>query len=313
MKTPLVSVVIPTFNASRTLAETLASVRAQTFGAYEVLLVDDASTDDTVSVAKSESSHLSNCRIIASPENHGASAARNRGVEAAQGSYIAFLDADDLWQPEKLSRQVDILKQNPEVGAVHCGADLMDVHGRPMPVPARARKQQLNGKVFEEFFMTDISLILTSTVLIRRECFRTVGMFDESGDVVDDHDFFLRLAWEYPIWYLEDPLVRYRVIKGSLSRQNSIRRIRQHEQTLRKCIAVHPEFFAERPSLVAQRWRQFHRWAGMMLFYAGEYRESRRHLRKTLSAGPLAWKYYAATFIPSRLLTHARSKRRLPS
>lgn len=309
---PAVSIVIPTFNAAQTIRETLASVRSQTFPDYEVIVVDDASTDDTVNLVRSEftlarrSSEREGGKqslpavargakagVIVLPENQGASAARNRGIREARGKYVAFLDADDVWLPEKLSRQFDVLEQHPEFGAVHCGTLRMDRTGAPLPGGVSQRKQRINGDVFMEFFEANLAVILTSTVLIPTTCFNSIGIFDGSGEVVDDHDFFLRLAAQYPIWYLDEPLVRYRVVPGSLGRVRAVQRLEQHRRTIERAITSFPTRFADLPARhLKRRWRAFYRWGGMMLYYRREYRTARRYLRKALLFSPRTLAFY---------------------
>lgn len=298
MALPLISVVIPSFNAEATIRQALASVRSQTYANYEVIIVDDASTDNTVTIAESESSKLSNHRIIVLPENLGACAARNRGIQLAKGSYIAFLDADDLWLPEKLAKQSAVLEANPEFGAVHCSTTRMDETGTELPDETSEPKQSFNGNVFVQFFEANISVILTSTVLVRKSCFEAMAAFDGSGAVVDDHDFFLRLAARYPIWFIDEALVRYRVIPRSLSRLRAVERIEQHRATIERAITSCPSVFADKKaSYLKRRWRSFHAWAGMMLYYQRECRAARLHLQKAFLSSALILPYYLLSYL----------------
>ena len=293
-----VSVVIPAFNASRYLAGTVKSVLDQTCPPREVIVVDDGSTDDTAAITTG----FGDAITLVRQDNAGACVARNRGIAMATGRYVAFLDADDIWVPEKLERQTAILDADPALGAVHCDASRLDATDTPLMEPPRARKQRADGDVFFEFFEASISVILTSTVMIRRSCFDNMGIFDDGGDVVDDHDFFLRLAAQYPIAYIHEPLLHYRVLPGSLSRLRTAERVEQHAETLRRAIAAYSERFTNMPPrYLKQRWKSFHRWAGMMLYYQGEYATARVHLRKVLFASPRV--------LPHYLLSYLRGKR----
>ena len=113
---PLVSIITPVYNAAPWLRETLASVRAQTLTDWEQILVDDGSSDNSVAIAEAAAKQDARFRLIRTPQNMGPSSARNLAIEAARGRFIAFLDADDYWEPHKLSRQLDLLERHPEVG-----------------------------------------------------------------------------------------------------------------------------------------------------------------------------------------------------
>ena len=289
---PLVSVVIPTFNAAGFLPEAIASVLAQDFSDYEIVVVDDGSTDDTPQILARYGSQVRAVR----QRNAGASVARNCGARAARGRYLAFLDSDDRWMPGKLTRQAAIAARN-EFPIVHTDASKIDPQGRIIATSSNPERQKQNGNVFEEFFMHDISAVLTSTALIRRACFDEVGGFDETGEVVDDHDFFLRASWNHPVCFIKEPLVQYRILPRSLSRIDAVRRVEQHRATVEKAIKEHPEFFESRPQLVHKRWRRFNAWAGMMLYYNGARTEARRYLVKTLPSNPRVLPYLLLSLV----------------
>jgi len=294
MTLPLVSVVIPAYNSVSYIGGAIQSVLDQSYSNIEILVIDDGSIDNTRDVVAPFGERVRYMH----QENRGASAARNRGIREARGSYVAFLDADDLWHPAKLSRQVDVLEQHPDFGAVHCGTSRMDETGGPLPDGSSRRKQRVNGNVFMEFFEANLSVILTSTVLVRRSCFDSIGMFDGSGEVVDDHDFFLRLVARYSVWYIEEALVRYRVILGSLSRVRAVQRLEQHRRTIERAITSHPAYFANKPPrYLKQRWRSFYRWGGLMLYYRREYRAARRYLQKAFLLSPRILPRYLITFL----------------
>src|SRR5436309_7380613 len=123
---PKVSVIIPVFNGERYIRQTIESVLAQTYRDFELLVIDDGSTDGTAEAVKEYEKDL---RYV-HQGNGGASKARNQGIRFSQGKYIAFLDADDLWEPEKLTIQVEFLERNPKIGLVHCNCDGIDEEGR---------------------------------------------------------------------------------------------------------------------------------------------------------------------------------------
>lgn len=211
-----VSVIIPTYNRAELLAQALESVSAQTFQDYEIIVVDDGSEDETRQAIEETGIAVKYVRI----EHSGlAAVARNKGIEIAQGQYIAFLDSDDQWLPEKLARQVQVLENNPNAGLV-CSNTFVSDEGH---VNAEKRKplldigQGVSGRVFDALLKNNF--IATSTVVIRREILETVGRFDESTNLhySEDYDLWLRVAEQTEIAYLDEPLVIYARHVASLS------------------------------------------------------------------------------------------------
>ncbi len=217
-----VSVVVPTYNTIAYLPDAIDSILRQTFEDFEILLVNDGSTDVTDQWAKK----LVDPRIrYIHQENQGLSAARNTGINLAQGRYIALLDADDLWESTKLEKQVAYLEENPEVGMVHSWVSFMDGEGRST---GRIWKTYAEGMALPRLLHRNDVAVLS--VLVRRECFTSVGAFDPSLRSLEDWDMWLRLTVYYPIAVIKEPLARYRQLPGSMSRncevmENSFKRV----------------------------------------------------------------------------------------
>ena len=199
------SVVIPTYNRRRLLAEAVESVMAQTFDDFEIVIVDDASTDDTASYVEDLVAAESCIRAVNNDSNRGVSYSRNRGIELARGPVMCFLDSDDLWKPEKLNRQYDFLEANPNIQVVHTH-EIWLRNGKLLNQKAKHRKQ--GGYFFERSL--EACLISPSSVAIRAPVFDEVGAFDEDLQVCEDYDLWLRLNLRYEIGYLPDPLVTKR-------------------------------------------------------------------------------------------------------
>lgn len=207
LKLPLVSVVVPAFNASCFIDDCLDSVYAQT-GSFnlDVIVVDDGSTDNTVSRVRSGGRAL---RCVKQP-NRGPAAARNAALRLAQGDYIAFLDSDDLWPEGKLERQVKLLESNPDVGLVFGDCRQFDAHG----YFADTLFQSSNCDVDfwgDQLYVVNAyaklmggNFITTGAVLMRRVCMDAVGVFDEGLRLVEDFEYWLRIALEYPLAHLDD-------------------------------------------------------------------------------------------------------------
>jgi glycosyltransferase involved in cell wall biosynthesis len=201
---PLVSVVIAAYNASRWIAETLESVLAQNFTDFEIILVDDGSTDDTAQVVAGYGERV--CCIHRS--NGGGSSARNVGIRAARGEYIAFVDADDLWAKEKLRLQVDLLKRTG-LAWVYCDAIAFDdKSGRRLYRFGKAN-HQYDGDILKSLFHA--CFIPSPTPVIRKSIFENIGYFSEDLNIGEDWDMWLKIAAYHPIGLVSVPLAYYRV------------------------------------------------------------------------------------------------------
>src|SRR5918995_143489 len=198
---PLVSVVIPTYNRWPMIAEAVQSVLAQTFNAFELIVVDDGSTDSTARLLTSCDSRL---KVFSQPQT-GVAAARNAGVAMSQGKYISFLDSDDLWAPAKLATQTDFMEGNSEVHI--CQTEEIWIRGG-MRVNPRSRHRKPTGDIFQRSL--ELCLISPSAVMMTKELFYLAGGFDESFPVCEDYDLWLRIAVGHPVYLIDSPLVTKR-------------------------------------------------------------------------------------------------------
>jgi len=207
MKT--VSIVIPAYNASQWIAETLESVLAQSFSDFEVIVVDDGSTDNTANVV----SRFKRVQYIHKP-NGGEGSARNVGIQAAQGEYIAFVDSDDLWFPDKLRLQLEFLKQT-RMGWVYCDGYVFDGSSGKDLHKFSDVTQLHSGDILRPLFFRDF--IPSPTPVIHRSVLEDVGYFNESRliQMREDWELWLRIAARHPIGFVNRPLVRYRKHAGS--------------------------------------------------------------------------------------------------
>jgi glycosyltransferase involved in cell wall biosynthesis len=201
---PKVSVIIPTYNAMTYLSETVESVLRQTYPDFELLIIDDGSSDQTVQWI----SQLVDSRVRLIPQtNQGVAVARNTGIAKAQGEYVAFLDHDDLWEPTKLEKQVRYLEDNPAVGLVHTWMVLVDQCGKST---GRVISSNAEGDVWKQ--LLERNTIASSSVMVRRCCFETVGVFSPSRDLytVEDWEMWVRIASRYPFAVIKKPLLSWR-------------------------------------------------------------------------------------------------------
>lgn len=222
-----VSVVIPTYNRAYLIPRAIQSVLNQTCEDFEIIVVDDGSTDNTNEVV--ESINDERIRYIRHERNKGAAAARNTGIMAAKGKYIAFLDTDDEWLPEKLEKQMAAFRNaSSQIGVVY--TSLVRIEGdRTYIPPPRARKKE--GNIYCN--LLGECFVLTSTTVVNRECFTKVGMFDERFSVAEDWDLFIRIAKYYHFKYVDEPLVIYCARSDSLT-NNPDYEVKGYEMFLEK-------------------------------------------------------------------------------
>lgn len=209
---PAVSVIIPAYNAADFIGQAIASVLGQTFADFELIVVDDGSTDGMGAVvAQFQDERLG----YVYQRNRERSAARNTGIRLARGEFIAFLDADDRWLPQKLARQVARLRANPQVGLVYVGG-FVEEDGRVFfEQKCRFRGDVLGPLLTEDNIVTGSA----SSAIVRRECFAKVGLFDEQSSVCEDWEMWIRIARHYPFDFVPEPLVRLRVHGGNTQKQ----------------------------------------------------------------------------------------------
>jgi glycosyltransferase involved in cell wall biosynthesis len=197
-KQPLVSVIIPTFNRGWILEKAVDSVLAQDFENYELIVVDDGSTDNTKEILDRYGSSI----VLLEQSNQGVSAARNRGIAASNGNYIAFLDSDDLWLPQKLSRQLAFFDTHIEA-RINQTEETWIRNG--LRVNPKRRHQKLSGMIFEQSLA--LCLVSPSAVMIEKSLFDIVGKFDESLPACEDYDLWLRISCRFPVYLLDTPLI----------------------------------------------------------------------------------------------------------
>jgi glycosyltransferase involved in cell wall biosynthesis len=207
---PLVSVIMPVFNGALTIADALASVRAQQDCSFEVIVCDDGSTDTTLSVLQS----LDNTGLkVISQTNRGPSAARNHALQHATGDYIACLDADDLWLPGKLHAQAQALNASPEAAVAYGWTDIVDARNN---FAHRDQRATYSGDVYSQLLSANF-IISGSNSMMRRAALLDAGAYDESLRAVEDWELHVRLAAQHPFVHVPQIVVHYRKSLDSLS------------------------------------------------------------------------------------------------
>jgi len=197
-----ISVVIPVYNAENTIYTTLNSIKSQTGGHFEIIVVNDGSTDNSlVEVYAFRKAHPQLCMIIIDKMHEGVSATRNTGLRVATGDYIAFLDADDEWHPEKTTKQLAVLKEVAD-------ADFVGCLYKPHPVRSSSKSfphiTEVTSRdlLFKNFFQT-------STVIMKRKVFSAVGYFEKTISYGEERNYFLRASKIFPCLLMNENLINY--------------------------------------------------------------------------------------------------------
>lgn len=217
---PLVSVIIPCFNAENTIARAIASVRAQDYPSVEIITVDDCSADNTVKIL-AEQQGAGEFRYVKLDRNSGAAAARNEGLRLARGEYIAFLDADDEWLPSKLSKQMALITARPAMSFVACGAGFIEINSRELR-PLYGPLAPADGPEAWRVLLA-YNFVATPAVVARRSLIDRVGGFNTSLVIGEDQDLWIRLALEGEVGYVPETLLVVHEQRTGLSRRNTLR------------------------------------------------------------------------------------------
>ena len=199
----MVDVVIPSYNRKRFLKRAIQSVQNQTFKDWKLWVVDDGSTDSSFDeLVGAFSSSGFPIKFLALESNQGVSFARNRGIERGQAEWVAFLDSDDEWLPDKLERQIRFARANPEFPLIHCN-EIWLKNGKPFPQKKKHKKQ--GGRIFIP--STQLCCISPSAVLLRRSLLEELGFFREDFPVCEDYEMWLRVTSRYSVGFVEEALV----------------------------------------------------------------------------------------------------------
>jgi glycosyltransferase involved in cell wall biosynthesis len=284
---PLVSVIIPTFNRGYIITDAIESVFSQTYKNYEIIVVDDGSSDNTREILEPHMDRI----LYFYQENGGQSSARNLGIKNSRGKYIAFLDADDLWMPEKLKTQIEVLEKNPNIGMIYSRyIQHNTVDGLQTNLPID--KYTYSGYVFHKFFTHCPSWI--GTIIVNKKCFSRVGYFNESQRISPDKDLWFRIARKFEVLFIDRVLAIQRIQADSITTQKDIiehfliqlKRIETHYQSLKVWEKL----------LIANRYRknraQLLRRIGREYMKRSDYRKATKSSYNSILKNPFNYRAY---------------------
>lgn len=302
---PTISIIIPTYNCESYIAETIDSVLDQTFSDFELIVIDDGSTDRTRQIA---SSYGANVRLI-TQANAGVCKARNRGIREAAGRYLCLMDHDDYWFRDKLARQMDTMERHPEAGLVYSSFSwwFPDANGAFPPAEAYIENpcpegidEDFSGWIYHLLLLD--CWVLTSSALIRAEVFKRCGTFDESLPYSEDWDLWLRIAREYPFIKLKKSLTLYRqhAYQGNLVTRDIDYRTDLLTRAVEKWGLCSPDGGCITKQEFRRTISRYHRDFGIRHLLSGNLRIANRSFIKSWLTSPVSLKSLA--YIPAGLL-----------
>lgn len=275
----LVSVIIPTYNRAHLIKRSIKSVLDQTYQNFEVIVVDDGSTDSTKEIV--ESFNESRIKYIKHKQNKGTAAARNTGIKYSKSDFIAFQDSDDEWLPEKLEKEMKAFENSTvNVGVIYSGIwYLKDNEKRYVPYSQITKKEgNIHNELLTGNFVSGLSVI-------RKTCFEKVGLFNENLPSLEDWELYIRISKYFCFKFIDEPLAIAYCSSDSAS-TNYSNLTKSSELIIKK----HFEYFNKSKEILATNYANI----GLYAFLDGEKKKSRKYLRNAIIANPLKLRYLAA-------------------
>ncbi len=293
MRDAFVAVVIPAYNAEETVGAAVQSVLAQGWPGVEVVVVDDGSTDGTAAVAEACGGRVRVLRL----SNGGPARARNAGMRATEGEFVAFLDADDVWLPGKLEAQMPEFA-DAEVGLVFCDFSLQRAEGNSLPSYMAERPLAGGGWILERYLQS--RFLFPSTIVARRAAVEQAGMFHEGLRGAEDLELFARMAAHWKVGYRSEVLVARVEGPGNLSADRALM-IGGMVKAFRSIARREPGLSARERTLLREQLGQHLWWSGCLALQRGERARGRRELWESIRTTPVQTLRSAARLVGSRL------------
>ena len=302
----MISVIIPTYNSDKYICEAIDSVLCQTCSDYEIIVIDDGSTDDTKTIIGNRYPTVRYYFV----ENRGVASARNLGISLAQGELIAFLDADDRWLPEKLDKQSVLFHNDNKLGMVFTENYFFDEHGI-IEKKVNKRERLMHGDIVRNIFLN--SYVATPTVMVRKNVFDTVGLFEEGLTVAEDDNMWMRIGMRFGVELLEEPMVLCRITEGSLSRKSHsiFLGVKTHIEIIKK---KYPDIYNHlEKSTIRRKYSDLFFSEGYHYFSQNKYKEARGKFIKSYFYCPIKFKfllYIISTYLPLHTIKKIRDIKR---
>lgn len=297
---PLVSAVIPTYNHGALVSEAVASALVQSWPQLEVIVVDDGSTDDTPARLARFGSRIAVIR----QEHRGPAVARNAGIRAARGEWIAFLDSDDVWMPEKVARCVAALEGTRDAGVAYTAVRIHELDtGRKYPLP----QYTMSGNLALALFL-ECKGVNTSTLVVRRAALDKVGLFDEAFFRAQDWDLMVRLAEQYDYVHVPEILTERRLHAASLSVTHHDLYKKYNLLVIQKALARRPDLYSD---LASDSLSRAHFRFGMAHYADYKMADARGEFRRSLRYrwNWKAFNYLVRSHLPKALVRKLRALR----
>ena len=286
---PLFSVIIPTYNRTAKLVRAVESVLQQTCQDFDLWVIDDGSTDATQEALEPFSGRLNYCYQA----NQGTCVARNTGIQNSNGRYIAFLDSDDHWLPDKLAVIEEAIQAHPEVGVFYSSVTNVDEDGR---ILWEVHAREVHGSAYIEMLKADFMVL--SSVVVKRECLKETGLFDAALKMSEDWDLLIRLARQYPILAVPETLVIFEYGSPDKKTRNIQRWIAGHDAILEKAFQADPALTPDQKRKILSSVAYV---KGRICIEARADADARSWFRKSLCLNILHWKsavYLLVLYLP---------------
>lgn len=302
----MISVIIPTYNCDKYICEALDSVLHQTYLDYEIIVIDDGSTDTTRPIIDNRYHTVRYYHV----ENNGVAAARNLGILMAQGELIAFLDADDKWLPEKLEKQAAMFEADETVGMIFTENSFFNENGITTN-KVNKRERLMRGDIVRNIFLN--SYVATPTVMVRKSVFDAVGMFEEGLVVAEDDNMWMRIGMRYGVKLLDESMVLCRITEGSLSRKshNIYMGVKASIEIIKN---KHPDLYSRLgTSTIRRKYSDLFFSEGYNYFSQGMQKEARSNFIKSYINYPFKFKtllYIISTYFPQWIIVKIKDTKR---
>ena len=282
---PKISVIIPTYNRANLLPRAIKSVLNQTFKDFELIIVDDCSTDNTKEIIKGFQKQDSRIKLIILEKNSGAPAhPKNIGIKEAKGKFVAFLDSDDEWLPEKLNKQLVLFGKNKKLGFVSCNAFIINKRKNKRQNKKIEYRTPRSNNYFISLLETDI-ICSSSSVVIRKDILDEVGCFDNKIIIGEDQDMWIRISQKYDFDFVSEPLLKYYIHQNNTMKIiSNLRKAKDIEYIFQK----YKKYYEANSKLYSIRLR----YEGTRYMLAGEREKGRKCFIKSIKKNPFNAKSY---------------------